>query len=79
MVMENLKAQSIAMALDNFGAGCSSVGYLHRFRSDSLRIDKSFAGWVGGDEQAAEMMRGTVRIVRALGMTVVAEGVGDPQ
>ena len=78
-VVENLKAQGIAVALDDFGTGYSSIGYLRRFRFDSLKIDKSLAGRVDSDEQAAEMVRGTVRIARALGMTVVAEGVEDPQ
>lgn len=78
-VMENLKAQGIAVALDDFGTGYSSIGYLRRFRFDSLKIDKSLAGRVDCDAQAAEMVRGTVRIARALGMTVVAEGVEDPQ
>jgi EAL domain-containing protein (putative c-di-GMP-specific phosphodiesterase class I) len=74
-VVENLKAQGIAVALDDFGTGYSSIGYLRRFRFDSLKIDKSLAGRVDSDEQAAEMVRGTVRIARALGMTVVAEGL----
>lgn len=78
-VVENLKAQGIAVALDDFGTGYSSIGYLRRFRFDSLKIDKSLAGRVDCDAQAAEMVRGTVRIARALGMTVVAEGVEDPQ
>lgn len=78
-VVENLKAQGIAVALDDFGTGYSSIGYLRRFRFDSLKIDKSLAGRVDSDEQAAEMVRGTVRIARALGMTVVAEGVEDLQ
>ncbi len=55
------------MALDDFGTGYSSIGYLRRFRFDSLKIDKSLAGRVDSDEQAAEMVRGTVRIARALG------------
>ncbi len=74
-VVENLKAQGIAVALDDFGTGYSSIGYLRRFRFDSLKIDKSLAGRVDCDAQAAEMVRGTVRIARALGMTVVAEGL----
>ncbi len=31
-VVENLKAQGIAVALDDFGTGYSSIGYLRRFR-----------------------------------------------
>ncbi|MDU1085865.1 MAG: EAL domain-containing protein, partial [Leclercia adecarboxylata] len=70
-----LRAQGIAVALDDFGTGYSSIGYLRRFNFDTIKIDKSLAGLVDHDEQAAALVSGTVRIASALGMTVVAEGV----
>ncbi|MNY36114.1 Cyclic di-GMP phosphodiesterase YahA [compost metagenome] len=63
------------MALDDFGTGYSSIGYLRRFNFDTIKIDKSLAGLVDNDEQAAALVSGTVRIASALGMAVVAEGV----
>ncbi|MFK3703773.1 putative bifunctional diguanylate cyclase/phosphodiesterase [Klebsiella sp. NPDC088457] len=77
--IENLKALGTAVALDDFGIGYSSIGYLRSFRFDTLKIDKSLAGLVDVDAQAAELVRGTVRIAGALGMTVVAEGVENQQ
>lgn len=77
--IENLKALGAAVALDDFGTGYSSIGYLRSFRFDTLKIDKSLAGLVDVDAQAAELVRGTVRIASALGMTVVAEGVENQQ
>lgn len=77
--IENLKALGAAVALDDFGIGYSSIGYLRSFRFDTLKIDKSLAGLVDVDAQAAELVRGTVRIAGALGMTVVAEGVENQQ
>ncbi|MRS89029.1 EAL domain-containing protein [Enterobacteriaceae bacterium RIT714] len=71
----NLKALGIAVALDDFGTGYSSIGYLRRFNFDTIKIDKSLAGLVDNDEQAAALVSGTVRIASALGMAVVAEGV----
>ena len=71
----NLKALGTAVALDDFGTGYSSIGYLRRFNFDTIKIDKSLAGLVDSDEQAAALVNGTVRIANALGMIVVAEGV----
>jgi diguanylate cyclase (GGDEF)-like protein len=71
----NLKALGIAVALDDFGTGYSSIGYLRRFNFDTIKIDKSLAGLVDNDEQAAALVSGTVRIASALSMAVVAEGV----
>lgn len=71
----NLKALGTAVALDDFGTGYSSIGYLRRFNFDTIKIDKSLAGLVDNDEQAAALVSGTVRIANALGMAVVAEGV----
>ncbi|MEX3021115.1 putative bifunctional diguanylate cyclase/phosphodiesterase [Kluyvera sp. STS39-E] len=70
-----LKALGTAVALDDFGTGYSSIGYLRRFNFDTIKIDKSLAGLVDNDDQAAALVSGTIRIASALGMTVVAEGV----
>ena len=71
----NLKALGTAVALDDFGTGYSSIGYLRRFNFDTIKIDKSLAGLVDDDDQAAALVVGTIRIASALGMTVIAEGV----
>jgi len=73
--IRNLKALGTAIALDDFGTGYSSIGYLRRFNFDTIKIDKSLAGLVDDDEQAAALVGGTIRIASALGMAVVAEGV----
>ena len=75
----NLKAQGISVALDDFGTGYSSIGYLRQLAFDSIKIDKSLAGLVDCDEQAAALVSGTVRIASALGMSVVAEGVENAE
>ncbi|WP_318374811.1 bifunctional diguanylate cyclase/phosphodiesterase [Enterobacter sp.] len=71
----NLKALGTGVALDDFGTGYSSIGYLRRFNFDTIKIDKSLAGLVDADDQAAALVSGTVRIASALGMSVTAEGV----
>lgn len=73
--IRNLKALGTAIALDDFGTGYSSIGYLRRFNFDTIKIDKSLAGLVDNDEQAAALVGGTIRIASALGMAVIAEGI----
>ncbi|WP_054180159.1 EAL domain-containing protein [Trabulsiella odontotermitis] len=71
----NLKTLGTTVALDDFGTGYSSLGYLRRFSFDTVKIDKSLAGLVTEDEQAAALVSGAIRVASALGMTVIAEGV----
>jgi EAL domain-containing protein (putative c-di-GMP-specific phosphodiesterase class I) len=63
------------MALDDFGTGYSSIGYLRRYHFDKIKIDKSMAGTVDRDPQAAALVAGTVAIAQALNISVTAEGV----
>lgn len=71
----NLKALGVSMALDDFGTGYSSIGYLKRYDFDKIKIDKSMAGTVDRDPQAAALVAGTVAIAQALNISVTAEGV----
>jgi len=71
----NLKSRGVSFALDDFGTGYSSIGYLRRFNFDRIKIDKSLAGRIDRDAQAAALVAGTVNIAAALKMMVTAEGV----
>ncbi len=75
--ISHLKALGSGMALDDFGTGYSSIGYLRHFNFDAVKIDKSLAGLVDTDEQAAALVGGTIRIASALGMKTVAERGGE--
>ncbi|MCF8506575.1 MAG: bifunctional diguanylate cyclase/phosphodiesterase [Caulobacter sp.] len=70
-----LRAAGVRIALDDFGTGYSSLTYLHRFDIDCIKIDKSFVDDVTRDHQSAMIITSVTRLAKALGMSVVAEGV----
>lgn len=73
--MRELRSHNIAMSLDDFGTGCSSLSYLKMLPIDNLKIDKSFIDDLVDDPQAIDIVDGIVRIAHALDLEVVAEGV----
>ncbi|GLK84244.1 diguanylate cyclase [Ancylobacter defluvii] len=70
-----LRAMGVRVALDDFGSGYSSLGYLRRFRVDTIKIDRSFIQNIGQTDDAAAIIDCVVRLARALAITVTAEGV----
>ena len=78
-VLAALKAGGVAVVLDDFGIGYSSLGYLNEFRLDQLKLDRSFTAELGRDPRSAKIVAATIEMGRALGMTVVAEGVETSQ
>jgi diguanylate cyclase (GGDEF)-like protein len=73
--LAELRRMGVRIALDDFGTGYSSLGYLRRFPVDKIKIDKSFVQNIGITEDAAAIVECVVRLGRALGLAVTAEGV----
>ena len=67
------------MVLDDFGAGFSSLGYVHEYRFRGLKIDKSFVLRLADSARSVAIVRAIVRMAESLGLDVVAEGVEDAQ
>jgi EAL domain-containing protein (putative c-di-GMP-specific phosphodiesterase class I) len=73
--IEELRALGVRIALDDFGSGYSSLGYLQRFQFDKLKVDRSFVSALGRSPNAGVIIQAIVALGRALGVTVVVEGV----
>jgi diguanylate cyclase (GGDEF)-like protein/PAS domain S-box-containing protein len=74
-VVDQLRRIGVRIHLDDFGMGYSSLGYLRRFRVDSLKIDRSFIHCLPGGAEDDAIVRAIVALADAFGMPVVAEGV----
>jgi len=78
-VTEALMARGVEVALDDFGAGHASFGYLAEVTVSKVKIDRSLTAALhsGGQApaRALAILRGVVAMARELGLGVVAEGV----
>ncbi len=75
--LEAIRALGVRVALDDFGTGYSSMSQLQALPVDCLKIDRAFIHAVGSDERATSVVHALVELGRALGLTVVAEGVEE--
>ena len=74
-VLTRLRSLGIAIALDDFGAGFSSLAYLRRFPFDKLKVDKAFVDDVDASAESFEILRAIVGLGGSLGMSVIVEGI----
>ncbi|MET0240780.1 MAG: bifunctional diguanylate cyclase/phosphodiesterase [Sphingobium sp.] len=74
-VIEDLRKMGVSMALDDFGCGFASIGYLRQMKFDRLKIDKQFVAEAEVDHDAAELLVAMVALGRALDLEITAEGV----
>lgn len=75
-MLRNLRDIGVRVALDDFGIGYSSLGYLRSFPFDRIKIDQSFVrGASSNDGVGRAIVRAVASIGKSLGMTTVAEGV----
>ncbi|MGY1692586.1 putative bifunctional diguanylate cyclase/phosphodiesterase [Geodermatophilus sp. SYSU D01105] len=76
--IEALRLMGVHVALDDFGAGRSSLADLTRLPIDVLKLDRPLVGRVDRDPKSRALCESVVTIGRALGLDVVAEGVETP-
>ncbi|MAD45266.1 MAG: GGDEF domain-containing protein [Oceanospirillaceae bacterium] len=71
-----IKELGISLAVDDFGTGYSSLAYLHRYRVDKLKIDRSFINTLEDTEEEGRIITRTIlNLAEGLGLAVLAEGV----
>jgi diguanylate cyclase (GGDEF)-like protein len=74
-VLTELRKLGVAVAIDDFGVGYSSLSALRRLPVDILKIDRSFVSQAPTDPVDASIAQAIAALARGLNLTLVAEGV----
>ena len=74
-VIQQLSDLGFKIAIDDFGTGYSSMGYLLKYPTDILKIDKEFIHGVATSTAQQHVATSMIRLGKSLNMLVVAEGV----
>ncbi|MEJ2756275.1 MAG: EAL domain-containing protein, partial [Gammaproteobacteria bacterium] len=73
--LERLRALGVRVALDDFGAGYTSIAYLNRYPIDLIKIDKGFVSRCGTKQQEMIICKSIIELAHDLSLSVIAEGV----
>jgi diguanylate cyclase (GGDEF)-like protein len=73
--LEDLRRLGVQLALDDFGSGYSSLAYLQQLPFDKLKIDRGFVAALDQSANTGVIIQAIVALGRALGMSVLIEGV----
>ena len=74
-ILDEIRKLSITIAIDDFGIGYSSLGYLKLLPADKLKIDKSFISKLLENSVDMTISKAIIDIGNSIGLTVIAEGV----
>jgi len=77
-LLSRLHAIGLQIAIDDFGAGWSSLSRLRQLPVQTLKVDRSFLREIPDDPEAGAIVRAVIALADALSMTTVAEGVERP-
>jgi diguanylate cyclase (GGDEF)-like protein/PAS domain S-box-containing protein len=74
-VIRDIHSLGIALSIDDFGTGFSSLAYLRDLPVHAVKLDKSFVTHLHERADDRSIVNSTVRMAHELGLQVVAEGV----
>ncbi|HEY3948689.1 bifunctional diguanylate cyclase/phosphodiesterase [Phenylobacterium sp.] len=75
--IERLNAKGVSIALDDFGTGYSNLRALMHLPIQTVKLDRSLIDGVAKDPRVAKLVGSMLHAARALGVSIVAEGVEE--
>lgn len=78
-IVVSLKNQGIALALDEFGSGYSSLAHLRALPFDRVRIDPNFISDMAADPELMKIVTAIVQLGDTLNLPIAAKGLRDAE
>jgi diguanylate cyclase (GGDEF)-like protein len=76
--LAELTSAGVGLALDDFGAGYTSLEQLRRLPVSQVKIDRSLIATIDRSEDDASIVAAVIQFAHALGLSVTAEGIERP-
>jgi diguanylate cyclase (GGDEF)-like protein len=73
--MKTLASRGVPFAIDDFGIGFSSIGYLQDMPVQIIKTDLSFSESIDRDERSCALLCSITMMGQALGLDVIVEGI----
>lgn len=73
--LDRLRQLGVAIAMDDFGTGFSSLSYLARFPFSKIKIDRQFIRNMPRDPAMKAIVKTVIALGKSLDVTITAEGV----
>jgi diguanylate cyclase (GGDEF)-like protein len=78
-ILERIHKMGVHISIDDFGTGYSSLAYLSKLTINEIKIDRSFVMLMANNKRDEKIVHATINLAHNLDLSVVAEGVEDPQ
>jgi len=78
-ILEELTEIGVSIAMDDFGSGYSSVGYLKKFPFKKIKIDQSFVRDLKNEPSDLAIISAVVTLGKGFNLQVVAEGIENQE
>jgi EAL domain-containing protein (putative c-di-GMP-specific phosphodiesterase class I) len=73
--LAELAALGVKLSIDDYGVGQASLAYLKLLPVNELKLDRSFVTAIAESPKNSAIVKSTIMLSHALGLSVVAEGV----
>ncbi|MFB9995405.1 EAL domain-containing protein [Deinococcus oregonensis] len=78
-ILERYRAEGAQVALDDLGAGHTSLTYLTELKPDVVKLDRALISGLHGSDPRVPLVSALVNYAHDLGIRVVAEGIETAQ
>lgn len=74
-IVDRIRALGIAVELDDFGTGHTSIANVDRLKVDRIKIDRSLVTPLGVNDSRRQVLKAIITMADALGVGLIAEGI----